>query len=576
MLISGMNRYFAKHGRIIGLVILPIIIVTFVFYFGRGSLMDMFSGRSGVSNVTILERTVTLADKQKEVTRMYILASLQNPKISLTNARMPLNSQNIVINLLQYYAAEDMGLAIGDKEVSEYLKTVPIFQSAGKFDAKLYDLYVSGKLKPAYLTQNDLKDAVQHMLRIQALRKTISESVIVPEAEIKEAYMNDMQSVEAEILKFDASTYAKDITLTDEDLKNYYESNKQNYNTAPGVKGKVVVFAFEDCKEEAATQVTDAEMRKYYDDNKFQYKLPEKIDPKDSKNKSIKPAHPLYKTFTEVKAEIKEKLISEKVAEIALNRAQEFADKVAILTSDVFYDITDQDKAKIRCIEIFEQNAAKNKLKVEESGWLYSGDKDPKGLAKETALVDMMNGLFFDNPVSEPVKGSRGYMVAILDEKKKSTPQSFSEAKEKIREDLLAARSLTLAREKARSTALKISEMLDKGQKIDEITKELKLKFDKLPQWSSQMLGYFKGSGNLQATALETAFATPVGEVAPVKDTPTGAFIVYVVKKNIPTESEFEKQKAMFAMRYKMTKQNLTYQSFLQSLMNISGITTAK
>jgi len=579
MIISGMNRYFAKHGRLIGLVILPIIIVTFVFYFGRGSIMDMFSGRGKSSNISILGRTVTLKDRQDEVTRMYIMASLQNPNISLTNARMPLNSQNITINMFQSFAAEDMGIAAGDKEISEYLKTVPIFQTAGKFDTKKYDLYLKNKLKPAYLTQADLKDAVQRMLQVQALRKSISDNIITPAAEIKEAFMSDMQSVDAKILKFNASDYIKGLTFKDEQLERYYNSNKHNYKTSPGVKGKIVTFTFDAYKKDALALITEKEMLKYYEDNKFRYKLP--VDPKKKDlKKPVKPAAPGYKTFDQVKEEIKKTLADKKTEELALIKAQKFADNVAILTSDVFYDINDKDKAKIKCMEIFQTASDKEKLKVEESGWLYADTKKSEGFAKEAALVKTMAELFADNPVSEPVKGEKGFFVAILDNKKGSEPKLFEEVKEEIRKDLSESKALVLAREDARKIALEVGEELDKKVKIEKIEKKMKLKFDKLPQWSSQMLTqmerYFQGNSNMQLSALKRAFATKNGEVSSVADTNNGAYFVYVVKKNIPTEEEFDKLKITFSMNYKRIKQSRAYQNFLGELMKSSEVAAKK
>ena len=580
MIISGMNRYFAKHGRLIGLVILPIIIVTFVFYFGRGSIMDMFSGRGKSSNVSILGRTVTLSDRQDEVTRMYIMASLQNPNINLTNARMPLDSQNITINMLQNYAAEDMGIVAGDKEISEYLKTVPIFQTAGKFDTKKYDLYLKNKLKPAYLSQADLKDAVQRMLQVQALRKTVSDNVITPAAEIKEAFMSDMQSVDAKILKFKASDYIKGLTFKDEQLERYYNSNKSDYKSAPGAKGKIVTFTFDVCRKDALAQITEKDMLEYYNKNKFRYKLPDDSKKKkDAKNKPKKAA-PKYKKYDQVKEEIRKTLADKKAEELALAKAQKFADNVAIMTSDVFYDINDKAKAKIKCMDIFQRAAGKSKLKVEESGWLSPDAVKPEGFAKEAALVKAMGELFDDNPVSEPVKGDKCFFVAILDAKKGSELKPFEAVKEDIRKDLSASKALVLAREDARKTALEIGEQLDKGVKIEDIEKKMKLKFEKLPKWSSQMLTqmarYFQGNSNQNLSALKKAFATKDGAISSVSDSADGAYFVYVVKKNIPTEEEFEKQKTMFSMNYKRMKQSSAYQNFLGELIKSSEVAAKK
>jgi hypothetical protein len=579
MIISGMNRYFAKHGRIIGLVILPIIIVTFVFYFGRGSSMDMFSGKGKASEVSILGRTVTLKDRQDEVTRIYLVASLQNPGINLSNARMPLNSKSITLNLLQNYAAEDMGIAVGDKEISEYLKTVPAFQTAGKFDAAKYDLYLKNNLKPAYLTQSDLKDAVQRMLQVQALRKSISDNVIVPDVEIKEVFMSDMQTVDAKILKFNAADYAKGLTFKDEQLQRYYKSNKDNYKTSPGVRGKIVTFTFDSFKKDALAQVTEKDMLKYYEDNKFRYTLPADPKKKDVKKKS-QPEPPKYKKFEEVKGEIKKTLADKKAEELALAKSQKFADNVAILASDVFYDISDKDKAKIRCMEIFKTASAKEKLKIADSGWLSLEGNQGKGFSKETALIKAMNELLADNPVSEPVKGEKGFFVAILDDKKSSESKSFEKAKEDVRKDLIDSKALVLAREDARKKALEIGELLDKKVKLADIEKKLKVKFNKLPSWSAQMLNqmamYFQGNSNMQLSALKLAFATKTGDLSSVSDTADGAYFVYVVKKNIPTEKEFSKQKTRFSMNYRRVKKGAAYNNFLSELMQSSGLAKKK
>ena len=567
MIIAGMNRYFARHGRIIGLVIVVIISVTFVLYFGRTSILESFMGSRNANTVSLLNRTVSVEDRRDEITRIYIWASLHNPAIDPGRNDMPLNSKTVITQMIQVFAAEDMGIEADDKQIADYIKKAPVFQTAGKFDRNKYDNYIKNKLTPAYLSVSDLKDAVRRQLQIQALRKLVTGNIIVPEGEVKEFFVSNMQTVDASIIKFNADDFSGEVKITEQDLKNYYESNKDKYKTPPAAKGLYVAFLFSSFKKAAADTVTEKEMLEYYNNNKFLYIIEKSPAAKKAKNKNTKPE---YKPFIQVRDQIKVSLAEKKTKELAEAAAQKFADNTATAATDIFYDITDKKQAVLKCLELFRKKAGEKNLKPEETGWLYTGES--KNSRDFHLLTDQMSKLFEDNPVSEPVTGDKAIFVAILSGKKGAVPETFEEVKDKVRKDLTANKAILLAREKARAAALELGEKLDKGVKFDDIVKSMKLKPEKLPKWPAQMLSYFKNGASVESTALTVAFATPQNSLSQAQPTRDGAYIVYVAKKNLPSEEEFSKRKAAFTMQHKMQKQEYAYQNFLNSLINASSV----
>lgn len=564
MIITGMNRFFAKHGRIAFFLIAVVISFAFVMFMTGQSLFDIIMQRNTrPANFIILGREVTQKERIDAVDVLLIQQAIKYPEMGLMDSGNGRFDQMGVNNLMLRYAAEDRGIAIGNKAISEYIKSIPALQTDGKFDSKKFNKFIDDKLKPRYFNKSDLDDAIAAQLAVEKLTKDITESVIIPAAEIKESFLNINEKAKVQTCEFEAKSYLTNVKVDEKEAQSYFESNKNNYMTPSAIKINFVRFEYGKYKTAAWKEVTEKDIEKYYNDNKYLYIIKEAPKKVVKGKKDKKPAVTKYQDLKSVSSKIKTKLATEKAKELASKAANDFSDDAYDLTKDVFYNIKDKAEAAKKCHELF-ANFAKNKnKKLFNSEWIYKGDKKIKGLGNEVALIKASENLFIDNPVSENIKGDKAAFVAILLKKQEPQPENWDKVKLEVIAELKDKKMVNLAREAARDATLKLSEALDKKEKFSDIVKKLKLKFSSLPQELTVSRPLYAKNGQIIQS---TAFETKEGEISAVKEISSGALIVYVENKSFPSDKEFEKQKAMFTMRYKMMKQQTIWRSYVESL----------
>jgi len=568
MIITGMNRFFAKHGRIAFFLIAVVISFAFVMFMTGQSLFDLIMQRNTrPANLVILGREVTQKERIDAVDVLLLQQAIKYPEMGLMDSGNGRFDQMGVNNLMLRYAAEDRGIAIGSKAISKYIKSIPALQTDGKFDNKKFNKFIDDKLKPRYFNKSDLDNAIAAQLAVEKLTKDITESVIIPEKEVKESFLNVNEKAKVQICEFEAKSYLTNVKVDEKEAKSYFESNKNNYMTPSAIKINYVRFEYGKYKTIAWKEITEKDIEKYYNENKDLYIIKE--DPKkvakDKKDK--KTVVKKYQDLKIVSSKIKTKLATEKAKELASKAANNFSDNVYDLTKDVFYNIKDKTEAAKKCHKLFANFAKDNKKKLFKSEWIYKGDKNIKGLGNEVALIKASENLFIDNPVSENIKGNKAAFVAILVNKQKPQPEDWKKVNLEVIAELKNKKMVNFAREAARNATLKLSEALDKKEKFSDIVKKLKLKFTPIPQELTVSKPLYTKNG---AIIQSTAFETKEGEISAVKELSNGALIVYVENKSFPSDKEFEKQKAMFTMRYKMMKQQNIWRSYVESLNSAS------
>lgn len=574
MVITGMNRFFAKHGRIAFFLIAVVISVAFVMFMTGQSIFDLFMQRSrGPAKLVVLNREVDQNKRMEAVDQLLIQQALRFPSISLQNPDYQKLDSMGINNLMLLYAAQDRGIAIGDDEVKKYLQSVPQFQTKGKFDVKKFNVFVDEKLKPRHFDKEDLDSAVRSQLAVEKLTQDFSESIIVPDEEIKEAFFNINEKAKVQTAEFKADSYAKEVKVDEQEAKSYFEANKNKYMTPSAVKFELVRFEYGKFRTEAYKQVTDKEVKEYYEKNKYLYikkdKKPKDEDKKEKdKDKKEVKKKVEYTPLKDVAAKIKNKLAETKSRKLAAKAATDFSDNVYDKTKDLFYDIKDTAAAQKKCQEIFNNYAKSNNKKVFTPDWIYEGTNLVPKIGDEPELTKAVTGLFIDNPVSEAIKGKKAAFVAILTAKRGQQPETFENKKAEVISDLKESKALNLARESAREKAVQIGEQLDKGQAFAKVIKDLKVPFKPLPMELKAAAPAYIPNGNIIQDA---AFKTAQGQIAGVQNTADGAILIYVEKKTYPNEEEYEKQKAMFSMRYKMMKQQTVWRSYTQLLVAASA-----
>ena len=161
-------------------------------------------------------------------------------------------SQARILNL-----AKEFGIIVTEEETAQRLASYPSFQNNGTFDRKAYDTYILNSGLTNETFENNLKDQL-------IIEKTLS--LLSSKGQDAEYKAFQIAFEVADKLKYTLVT--KDdvnITINDEALKKFWQPRQEEFKTA---KQYTLEIQWTETKD---TTVTEEEIKAYYDDNRFNY-----------------------------------------------------------------------------------------------------------------------------------------------------------------------------------------------------------------------------------------------------------------------------------------------------------------
>jgi len=183
--------------------------------------------------------------------------------------------------------AKEVGIIVSDKEILNRLKGLKSFQKDGIFNKDIYETY----LKSQRLKAKAFEETLREEITIQKTMALISVDALPFEIEAISAAMNVSDKLAYKVLTKDDVKF----TLDDAKVKEFWKMQKDNYMTRQMYDLSIVWTPSKD------TKATDDEIKEFYDTNSFNYT--------DDKGKQL--------TFDEAKEKAKEDLKLKKTKKTA-------------------------------------------------------------------------------------------------------------------------------------------------------------------------------------------------------------------------------------------------------------------
>lgn len=272
--------------------------------------------------------------------------------------------------LLDQYA-RDLGLSISDDQVKKAIFSTPAFQNDGKFDNTRYNAIVN----QMGMTPDQYAQALRNQLTTQQLINAVVGTDFMLKGEADElATLVSQQRVVREAT-FDVNALAAKQQASDEEVKSYYEQNKNNFTAPEQFRVSYIKLDAAAMQENA----TDAEIQSYYDQHQDQFTQPQRN------------RFSVIQTKTEADA---------KAALDELNKGTDFATVAKEKSTDII--------------------SAKN---GGDMGWLEEG----------TTPDELKNaGLKEKGQLSGVIKSSVGFLVARLDDITPATTKPLADVRDDI------------------------------------------------------------------------------------------------------------------------------------------------
>lgn len=310
---------------------------------------------------------------------------------------------NIINNILIKEAAAKLNIYVSDEEIQEEILKIPAFLSNGVFDKNLYER----ALRANRMTPTDFENKIQQQLLLEKVSTLLTNSINVPESEAQEQYRYDNEKRELIYITINPNDFSKDFNPADDELKVFYETNKEKYRTQPQIALSYIEIKKADVLKNIDISEEDAKL--YYEEHQNDYETKEQR----------RARHILIKT---------EKNADEKAIEAAKKKAEELL-------------------AKLKKGDSFEELAKK-----------YSDDPGSASRGGELGFFGrgMMVKPFEDTvfamqpgELAGPVKTDFGWHIIRLEEIKPAGLRPFNEVKDSIITKLKEERSKSTLFEQA-------------------------------------------------------------------------------------------------------------------------------
>ncbi|BET95778.1 peptidylprolyl isomerase [Xenorhabdus taiwanensis] len=269
------NLRTAANGPVLKIV-LALIILTFLVTGVTGYLSsESGSYAAKVNGQTISRAQLEQAFLQEKNAQQEKLGDEFSTLLSDEQMLQQLRRQSLerLINatLIEQYARK-LGLSASDNQVAQEIRNLPFLQTDGQFDNNKYQEYLDW-LAHSNISPDSFAEQVRQELINRQLKQVVMGAEIALPPEIKREAALLLQERTVRFATLELTSIEEKQTVTDEELKKYYDANS-NHFTVPE-KVKVSYIKMDADNELKDVTVSDVDIEKYYKNNLIKYTKPE-------------------------------------------------------------------------------------------------------------------------------------------------------------------------------------------------------------------------------------------------------------------------------------------------------------
>ncbi len=168
--------------------------------------------------------------------------------------------------LLQYVNKQNFSAT--DSSVRDFIKSLPYFQTDGKFDEKKYKALLTSQR----LSTNEFVSKIKSALVMEQFQRSVIDSAFVTQATVDSFFkiQNQLRDIDYVTLPLEKVTAQP----TEKEINDYYQSHQEAYKTPEQASIEYVELSLDDISKKI--EVTDDKLHAYYEEQKDQYSTPER------------------------------------------------------------------------------------------------------------------------------------------------------------------------------------------------------------------------------------------------------------------------------------------------------------
>ena len=412
--------------------------------------------------------------------------------------------QLITTEVLNQYATES-GYTVADASLASAIQEIDAFKEDGQFSAKLYEriLNSQGMSIPGFEAVYRQELATSH------IQNAIMASSITTSSEIEQQWKLNNQHRNISFIEFKSVDYLKQISVSDDEAKKYYEQNSFRYMNPEQVSIQYIELKTEQLENEIP--VNEADIKKSYDAYVANAKS----------NEQRKASHILVNLASDA-------------SEADKNSALEKISKV---------------KKELDAGGSF--SALAKKYSDDEGSAINGGDL---GIVSKGMMVKPFEESLFalkKGQVSEVVRSEFGYHIIRLDEIKAASIDSYAAKKSSIEKELKESGVQNLFYERAELMA---NMAYENPESLDLVAEQLKLKIQKSTLFSRSSGTGITTNAKVRNSAFEDAILKEKLNSDAIEISNKHVTVIRINEHKPSTAKSFDEVKAVIVSELKFTK----------------------
>ncbi len=269
-----MLGFMRKHARSSFIkIIFWMLIAVFVFW-GVGVMVadgDKVNVAAMVDGEPITVQTYARAHERMQRIYQELYKENLSPQIL---AQLNLGQRaldDLVTEMLLKREAARLGLQVTDDEVRESILDIPAFQDGSRFDRTRY----LNALRASRLTPAEFEESQRESLLVTKLEGLLTDGLTASDQEVKNLYALENEKLDLTFVKVPFAQFKEDATVSDTEVADYYEKNRERFRRPDTVTIAYVPYAPDHFAEKVP--VEEQSIKDYYDAHLSDYEQPEKL-----------------------------------------------------------------------------------------------------------------------------------------------------------------------------------------------------------------------------------------------------------------------------------------------------------
>jgi len=252
-------------------VLLGAIVIVFVFW-GVGSFRSQRGDRVATVNgdpITLDEYRKTFDNLIDQLRRRFGNSLDEDMIKNLQVKKQALNQ--LINNTLLRQEAKRLKIRVSNTELAAAISEIGAFQRAGRFDKQLY----RSVLDRLRMSPEEFEVTQRNAMMVEKLSALVTGGVKISDQEAMEWFNWANASVDIDFVLFDPDVY-KDVNPSLEETKTFFEGHKEKYKTEAMVKVRYLYFNPDTYVSKMT--ISDEELLEYYNENREAFKIPKTVE----------------------------------------------------------------------------------------------------------------------------------------------------------------------------------------------------------------------------------------------------------------------------------------------------------